>query len=310
VVVSVSDSATTGQVTFSGATVAAGGATIEVAGNAGTEQLSFSSGTTAADIATAINSISEATGVVASASAGGVSFKSSGYGSQQFVSIKQIAGTFSVADQDGNNDGKDYGADAKVNINGAQADVDGLNVTYRTNNLDVNFTLTTTDATYTTGGLNQGKTASFGITGGGATFALGSKVTETDKASIGIGSVSTGSLGSTDEGFLSSLGSGGPNSLSSGNLVTAQKVLDKAIKQVSQLRGRLGAFQKFTIGSTINSLGVAYENASAAQSAIADTDFAQETANLTRNQILVQSATTVLAQANSAPQNALSLLRG
>ena len=310
VVVSVADSATTGSVSFSGASVAAGGATIEIAGNAGTEQLSFASGTTAADIATAINSISEATGVVASADAGGVTFKSSGYGSQQFVSIKQIAGTFSVADQDGNNDGKDYGADAKVNINGAQADVDGLNVTYRTNNLDVNFTLTTTDATHTTGGLNQGKTATFGITGGGATFALGSKVTETDKASIGIGSVSTGSLGSSDTGFLSSLGSGGPNSLSSGNLVTAQKVLDKAIKQVSQLRGRLGAFQKFTIGSTINNLGVAYENASAAQSAIADTDFAKETANLTRNQILVQSATTVLAQANSAPQTALSLLRG
>jgi flagellin len=310
VVVSVTDSATTGQVTFSGTQVATGGATIEVAGNAGTEQLSFASGTSAADIATAVNSISEATGVVASASAGGVAFKSNGYGSQQFVSIKKIAGTFAVADQDGNNDGKDYGADAKVNINGAAADVDGLDVTYRTNNLDVSFTLTTTDATNTTGGLNQGHTATFGITGGGATFALGSKVTETDKASIGIGSVSTGSLGSLDTGFLSSLGSGGDNSLTSGNLVTAQKVIDKAIKQVSQLRGRLGAFQKFTIGSTINSLGVAYENASAAESAITDTDFAQETANLTRNQILVQSATTVLAQANSAPQNALSLLRG
>jgi flagellin len=310
VVVSVTDSATTGQVTFSGATVAAGGATVEIAGNAGTEQLSFASGTSAADVATAINSISEATGVVASADAGGVTLKSSGYGSQQFVSVKTIAGTFSVADQDGNNDGKDYGADAIVNINGAAADTDGLNVTYRTNNLDVNFTLTTLDATNTLGGLNNGHTATFGITGGGATFALGSKVTETDKASIGIGSVSTGSLGSSDIGFLSSLGSGGTNSLSSGNLVTAQKVLDKSIKQVSQLRGRLGAFQKFTIGSTINSLGVAYENASAAQSAIADTDFAQETANLTRNQILVQSATTVLAQANSAPQNALSLLRG
>ena len=60
----------------------------------------------------------------------------------------------------------------------------------------------------------------------------------------------------------------------------AQKIIDKAIKQVAQLRGRLGAFQKFTLGSTINSLGVAYENASAAESAIADTDFAAETANL------------------------------
>ena len=87
-------------------------------------------------------------------------------------------------------------------------------------------------------------------------------------------------------------------------------MLDKAIKQVSQLRGRLGAFQKFQIGSTINSLGVAFENASAAESAIRDTDFSEETSNLTRAQILSQAATTVLAQANSAPQSALTLLRG
>ena len=135
-------------------------------------------------------------------------------------------------------------------------------------------------------------------------------MTETDKASLGIQSVSTGSLGNNSLGYLSALSSGGPANLTSSNLVTAQKIVDLAIKQVSQLRGRLGAFQKFTIGSTINSLGVAFENASAAESAIADTDFAQETANLTRAQILSQSATTVLTQANASPQSALSLLRG
>jgi len=135
-------------------------------------------------------------------------------------------------------------------------------------------------------------------------------VNEADKTSIGIGSVSTGSLGDNAKGFLSSLSSGGTNSLTSTNLVTSQSIVDKAIKQVSQLRGRLGAFQKFTIGSTINSLGVAFENASAAESAIRDTDFAEETANLTRNQILSQAATTVLSQANASPQAALALLRG
>ena len=84
--------------------------------------------------------------------------------------------------------------------------------------------------------------------------------------------------------------------------------MNEAINQVSTLRGRLGAFQSFTLGSTINSLGVAYENISAANSSIADTDFAAETANLTRYQILSQAATTVLSQANSAPQNVLKLL--
>jgi len=150
----------------------------------------------------------------------------------------------------------------------------------------------------------------FNITGGGAVFAMGSKVTENDKASIGIQSVTTGSLGNNAIGFLSTLGSGKVNSLSSGNLVTAQKILDKATEQVAQLRGRLGAFERFTIGSTINSLGVALENVTAAYSAIRDTDFAEESANLTRSQILAQAATTVLAQANASPQLALTLLRG
>jgi len=77
---------------------------------------------------------------------------------------------------------------------------------------------------------------------------------------------------------------------------------------VSSLRGRLGAFQTFTIGSTVSSLGVAYENVSAAESAIMDTNFASETSNLTRDQILSQAATTVLSQANAQPDNVLKLL--
>ena len=66
----------------------------------------------------------------------------------------------------------------------------------------------------------------------------------------------------------------------------------------------------FTIGSTVSSLGVAFENVSAAESAITDTDFASETSNLTRDQILSQAATTVLSQANTQPQQVLSLLQG
>ena len=60
----------------------------------------------------------------------------------------------------------------------------------------------------------------------------------------------------------------------------------------------------------MNSLGVAYENVSAAEAAITDTDFAEETSNLTRDQILSQAATTVLQTANSQPDNVLKLLGG
>jgi flagellin len=299
VVVQVTASAQTGQLTYAAGAIAANGVTIEVAGNGGTTQLSFASGTAVSAVAASIVANKQTTGVSAVVNAGNIEFSSTGFGSDQFVSVKAIAGTFSVT---GGTSGKDYGQDATVKVNGADAQAHGSSITYRSSNLDVEFDLDTT--------FNKPGTDSFAITGGGAGFSLGVKVSEADKTSIGIASVSTGSLGDSTAGFLSTLASGGTNALTGTNLVSAQKIVDKAIKQVSQLRGRLGAFQKFTIGSTVNSLGVAFENASAAESAIRDTDFSEETANLTRNQILAQAATTVLSQANSSPQNALALLRG
>jgi flagellin len=246
--------------------------------------------------------------VTASASGGKLTFFSKDYGSEQFVSVRSVAGaTLSIT---GGASGKDTGSDAAVTVNGAAAQAKGLDVTYRDASLDIEFQLTSNGYnSLAVAGLNNGKSKTFGVTGGGASFSLGSKVTETDKANIGIQSVSTGSLGNGVTGYLSSLASGATNSLDAKSLTGAQKILDAATKQVSQLRGRLGAFQKFTIGSTVNALGVAYENASAAESAIRDTDFSDETSKLTRSQILSQAATTVLAQANAAPQAALSLLR-
>ena len=89
----------------------------------------------------------------------------------------------------------------------------------------------------------------------------------------------------------------------------AQRIIDSAIRQISQLRGRLGAFVKYTLDATVRSQSVALENANAAESAIRDTDFAGETSKLTRSQILSQATSTVLAQANSQPQSVLSLLQ-
>jgi flagellin len=297
VVVAVTQSAQTGTIGYTGGALAGNNAvTIEIAGNQGTEQISFAGGTTIAQIVTAVNAVKNATGVSAVNSAGDLGLYTTQFGSSQYVSLQTISGVFVPTAA------KDSGRDAAVTVNGATAQADGLAVSYRSSSLDIQFDLTQS--------FNVVGNDNFYVTGGGATFALGSKVTETDKAGIGIQSVSTGSLGDTTNGFLSSLGSGAANALSSTNLVTSQKIVDAAIKQVSQLRGRLGAFQKFTVASTVNSLGVALENASAAESAIRDTSFAEETANLTRAQILSQAATTVLAQANSAPQSALTLLRG
>jgi len=82
-----------------------------------------------------------------------------------------------------------------------------------------------------------------------------------------------------------------------------------AINEVASLRGRLGAFQKDTLQTTISSLRVARENVTAAESAIRDADFAVETASLTRAQILVNASTSILQIANTQPQNVLGLLR-
>ena len=189
--------------------------------------MSFASGTSIASIATAINAITVATGVSASVNAGTLKFDSTDYGSSAFVSVKTIAGKFATD----NNVTKDSGVDAQVTVNGAAAQADGASVSYRSSDLDLSFDL---DKTF-----NKPGTGTFEITGGGATFSLGAKVTENDKASLGIQSVSTGSLGNNSLGYLSSLGSGQADNLSSGNLVNAQKIVDLAVKQVSELRGRL-----------------------------------------------------------------------
>ncbi len=83
--------------------------------------------------------------------------------------------------------------------------------------------------------------------------------------------------------------------------------IDSAISTIGGKRADLGAIQN-RFQSTIRNLSSISENVSAARSRIKDTDFAVETANLTRNQIIQQASTTVLSQANQRPQAALSLL--
>ena len=89
----------------------------------------------------------------------------------------------------------------------------------------------------------------------------------------------------------------------------ALKTIDSALNQINSNRAALGAIQN-RFASTISNLNTTTENLSSSRSRIQDTDFAQETANLTRGQILQQAGTAMLAQANSLPNGVLSLLRG
>ncbi len=88
----------------------------------------------------------------------------------------------------------------------------------------------------------------------------------------------------------------------------ALAIIDEAIRQVDTQRSMLGAFTN-RLEATIANLGVASENLTASESRIRDADIAVETTRFTRNQILLQAGISVLSQANTAPQNVLSLLQ-
>nr|WP_321469348.1 flagellin [uncultured Desulfobulbus sp.] len=87
----------------------------------------------------------------------------------------------------------------------------------------------------------------------------------------------------------------------------AIKAIDGALMQVDNMRGELGAVQN-RFESTISNLSNVSENLSSARSRILDADIAQETSNMTKQNILAQAGVSILAQANQSPQLALSLL--
>jgi flagellin len=89
----------------------------------------------------------------------------------------------------------------------------------------------------------------------------------------------------------------------------AIKVIDQAIDDVTTLRGTLGAFQQNTLEATASNLRATLENTLATESTIRDTDFAEEIANFTKQQTLMQVGTSVLSNANQIPQLVLSLLQ-
>ena len=307
--------------------------TIEVTGNLGSRELSFASGTTRTQIIDAVNTYADVTGVRASmfsssGSSAGMHLRSNDYGSDGFVGVRIVnsanvqggnLGIYNTAATDGNtpttppnasfvssnarNGVRDNGQDLAVTVNGVAATSRGRTARINTDFLDVEITFGASIAQ------RRGLTNAFTITGGGAEFQLASRVDIAGKVAIGIQNVATRKLGNTDVGFLSDLAAGKGSNVVDGNVVASGKIVDESIRQISSLRGRLGAFQKNTVGATIRNLSISLENSAAAESVIRDADFAAETAALTRAQILSQAAQNSLGLANSAPQSALQLLR-
>lgn len=229
---------------------------------------------------------------------------STDFGSSAFVEVNVLSGVFDTLDASSSAVSRDAGTDIVATINGSRAYGDGLKASLKTATIDVSLTFDSAANT-------NANTTTFSVTGGGSNFQIGEEVSANGQVGIGIEAVNTARLGGLS-GKLYELGTGGGKSLldvgpsvQGSNLVD---IVDEALDRVSTLRGRLGAIQKNVIETNVATLGVALENISEARSQIVDTDFATETANLTKSQILSQAGISVLSIANQQPQQVLSLL--
>ncbi len=269
-------------------------------------------------IATAINAVSAQSGVTATAVAATVT------GIAQTANTALSAGSFSVnginvgaVAAGGNDIGSGANTAAAINLISGQT-----GVTATADNAGL-VTLTTTDGRDIVLAENANDAAGVAVVAGatiaatGLTMATTSgriKLDSTNAAGVVIsgGGVAKAGLtaGTTAPSTVLNV-----NSVSTINLATAAgaqnalSAIDGALNTVNSSRAALGAYQN-RFESVVSSLQTTSENLSASRSRIQDTDFAKETAALTRGQILQQAGTAMLAQANSLPNGVLALLRG
>ena len=295
-----------------GATAPANGVTVEAAltlttANGGTTAaFGYAVGADAKAIAAAINTNAAAVGITATASNSTTLSGLTGPGAVSF-NLNGTAISATVADP------TDLTALVGM-INGAQGTT-GVTASFSSASSKNSITLTTTDG-------RDIKLENFAnATAGNQSITLGTTVlTEGgDISAVKTGLVSLASnkgaisaTGGNADVFnisTSSFSSLAALSLtSSANSQLAIAVIDAALGQVNASRGDLGAYQN-RFSSVVTNLQTTSENLSASRSRIQDTDFAAETANLTKSQILQQAGTAMLAQAKALPQQVLSLLQ-
>lgn len=151
--------------------------------------------------------------------------------------------------------------------------------------------------------LTDGAAGSFGVSGGPQTLHVGANDnTKVDQMKLTISGISATALGLSSTTASERIGV----STQAASLAAITAV-DNAINSVNQMRSDMGAYIN-RLEHTINNLDVGMFNTQDAESRIRDVDFADESSNFTRNQILTQSSTAMLSQANAIPQSALSLI--
>lgn len=301
---SAAGSTTTASVVGSGAGFTA--TNITVVGNGETKTVAVASGDSAKDIASnfdgAISGLSASARNVVQAdvniTSGAASFSLS-VGSQQ-VSIVGVTSTKDLADQINSNAGK-----LNVSAN-YDAKTDKVTITSATGE-NIVFGADSGGATGSIDVASQGSDGTFGTTTNVA--AAGGKaigyVQLNSSTSYALTGTSSGVFGAS-KATLSTVADVDISTADGAQRAVA--VIDNALAAIDSQRADLGAVQnRFT--NTIDNLTNISENATSARSRIKDTDFAAETASLSKNQVLQQAGTAILAQANQLPQSVLSLLR-
>ena len=238
-------------------------------------------------------------------------FRSSEYGSDQFVTVfadhpdrnNPAPITFALSDSAGNRAETAHGKDVDALVNGVRASAKGLDVSLNTSSLSMTFSFSELAGTMV------GYSTNFWINGGGATFQVGPDVVSRQQISLGIRSINTVMLGGPT-GVLNQLRSGQDASLDpvKGDTNKAFRIVQESLLAITAIRGRLGTMQRATLETNINVLNDTLSALMEAESQIRDTDFAEETSNLTRAQILVQANMNTLGIANQIPNYMLSLL--
>ena len=240
-----------------------------------------------------INGIQGTTGVTASFAGGHLVLTQNNAGSSNIVAYTESASIFN-----GGATSVTAGTDASATVTQAGNPASPITFTGKGNVLSD----TAGDTITLVAGQSGNVANALYVNGAALTFQVGAMSGQTATATID--SAQTSALGSASVGYLS-----GIDVTSSAGAQTAIKICDAALQQVSTQRASLGATQQ-GLQDTASSLGVAQQNIAASQSTIANTDMAAEMVNFTKEQILMQAGTSMLAQANQAPQAILSLLKG
>ncbi|MCA9052971.1 MAG: hypothetical protein KDA75_03995 [Planctomycetaceae bacterium] len=267
--------------------------------------ITLNSGLTQSQVVDRINEFSAQTGVTAETNGSNTRLYTNAFGSSASISVVSDVAAAANSSGFGTTAINDTGVDVAGTIDGLAGSGTGNVLTAASGaaqGASLSFAVDPSNATASV----TGAQGSLTVTDNSLVFQIGPNSDQT--ASIAIGRVVPSGLGVGVTG--NQYASLNDIDVTSGaGAQDALKVIDAAIDDVTNLRGDLGAFQQNTLASTANNLRATLENTVAAESVIRDTDFAEEIANFTKQQVLLQAGTSVLGNANQLPQQVLQLLR-